>query len=138
MIVKWPGKIKSNSLTDHISAFWDVFPTLSEITGVEVPDYVDGVSFLPTLLGNTENQETHDYLYWEFHEMGGKQALRIGNWKAVKNEVFKDSDVSIELYDLQLDISEENNVAKDNPLIVEKMEELFEEAQTPSELFSFN
>ncbi|RTE53988.1 DUF4976 domain-containing protein [Arenibacter aquaticus] len=108
------------------------------MTGVEVPEYVDGISFLPTLLGSTEKQETQDYLYWEFHEMGGKQALRIGNWKAVKNEVFKDRDDSIELYDLQLDILEENNVADDNPLIVEKMEELFEAARTPSGLFSFN
>ena len=70
------------ALRTIISAFWDVLPTLSVITGVEVPEYVDGVLFLPTLLGSTENQETHDYWYWEFQEMGGKQALRIGNWKA--------------------------------------------------------
>ena len=89
MIVSWPGKIKQNTHTDHVSAFWDVFPTVSEIAGVDVPNNLDGISFLPTLLGN-EKQLNHEYLYWEFHEKGGRQAVRRGNWKAVRYNVLKE------------------------------------------------
>lgn len=81
-IVRWPGKVAPGSKTDHISAFWDVKPTMAEIVGVQPPEAMDGISFLPTLLG-MENQPEHEYLYWEFHELKGRQALRAGNWKAV-------------------------------------------------------
>ncbi|MDO6516521.1 arylsulfatase [Zobellia uliginosa] len=137
MIVKWPGKVKPNSKTRHISAFWDVLPTLSAIAKVDTPKNTDGISFLPTLLDKAKTQKQHDYLYWEFHEMGGKQALRKGKWKAVKNGLFENRNAPIELYNLELDISEEDNVANDNQFIIDEMEELFAKARTPSELFSF-
>lgn len=84
MIAKWPNKIEPGSKTTHLSAFWDIFPTFMEIVGGENPDDLDGISFLPTLYGKEEKQIQHDYLYWEFHEKGGRQAVRKGNWKAVK------------------------------------------------------
>lgn len=136
MIVSWPGKIKPDSKSDHVSAFWDVFPTVSEIAGIEAPDNLDGISFLPTLLG-TEQQKEHEYLYWEFHEKGGRQAVRKENWKAVRYNVFKSPDAPLELYDLSTDIGEETDVAKKHPEVVQEMEKIFKEARTPSEIFTF-
>ncbi|MBJ6367013.1 arylsulfatase [Snuella sedimenti] len=138
MMVKWPNKIEAGSKSDHISAFWDVFPTFSDIAGVNTPDNLDGISFLPTLKGDTKNQKQHEYLYWEFHEKGGRQAVRKGNWKAVKYNVLKNPDATVELYDLSNDIGETNNVADAHPEIVEHMEAILQEARTPSDVFTFS
>ena len=104
---------------------------------MEVPPSLDGVSFLPTLLGEEKEQKEHEYLYWEFHEKGGRQAIRKGNWKAVKYNVFESTEDQMELYDLDADLGEENNIAKDYPEIVAEMKLLFKEARTPSEVFTF-
>ncbi|MCU4157866.1 arylsulfatase [Carboxylicivirga sp. A043] len=119
MIVRWPGKIKGKSKTKHVSAFWDVMPTLADAAGVPVPKNIDGISFMPELLG--EQQEQHDYLYWEFHEQGGKQAVRNGKWKAVRLNCFDEAKTTVELYDLSADRGEQNNVAAEYPQIVEEM-----------------
>ena len=138
MIAKWPGQIAPGSITDQVSAFWDVFPTVAEIAGVEdMPTIVDGISFLPTLLGNSKNQEDHEYLYWEFHEKGGRQAVRMGDWKGVKYGVLENPDTPMELYNLSKDIAEENNIAAEQPEIVGQLEEIFKSARTPSEVFAF-
>lgn len=137
MIVKWPKVVKAGSKSDHVSAFWDVFPTISDITSIDAPDNSDGVSFLPTLKGESAKQKEHDYLYWEFHEQGGRQAVRKGKWKAVKYNVFKGEEANIELYDLSEDVSEENNVADKHPDLVAEMEEILKEARTPSSVFTF-
>ena len=76
MIAYWPGKIKADTTSGFVGAFWDVMPTLCEVSGAPEPDLTDGISFLPTLLGKTQNHQ-HDYLYWEFHEQGKKQAVRL-------------------------------------------------------------
>ncbi|WP_111709591.1 arylsulfatase [Lutibacter citreus] len=138
MIVKWPGKVKENSKSNHVSAFWDVFPTFADITGVEKPKNIDGISFLPELLGNTKEQKEHEYLYWEFHEKGGRQAVRMGDWKAVKYQVLKNPNAPIKLYDLSKDPGEKNNIATQNPEIVLKMETIIKEARTPSDVFTFS
>ena len=138
MAIKWPGKIKPGTKTDLISAFWDVFPTFSEIAGVEVPKGLDGISFLPTLLDKPEEQVQHDYLYWEFHERGGRQAIRKGDWKAVKYNVLKKPNAPMQLFNLSTDIGEKNNIADQHPEIVTQMKALFLEARTPSDVFTFN
>ena len=86
-IVSWPGTVKAGRTSDHISAFWDVLPTVGELSGFR-PDKTDGLSFLPELLGR--EQARHEFLYWEFHEMGGKQAVLKDEWKAVRLNVGKD------------------------------------------------
>lgn len=135
LIVRWPGKVKENAVSDHISAFWDVMPTFAEIAGAEVPVGTDGISFLPALFG--KKQKNHDYLYWEFHEQGGKVAVRMDNWKAIKLNADKGIQDSVELYDLSVDEGETNDIAASNPEIVDKMIGIMKEAHTTSEIFPF-
>ncbi|MGK2861345.1 MAG: arylsulfatase [Chitinophagaceae bacterium] len=137
MIASWPGKIKPNTETDHISAFWDVFPTLGNIIEGDIPTDIDGISFLPILIDKKQDQREHEYLYWEFHEKGGRQAVRMGNWKAVKYNVLMDPNAPIELYNLTEDIKEENNVALENPDVILEIKKILKEARTSSEVFSF-
>ncbi len=137
MIASWPGKIKPNTETNHVSAFWDVFPTFGNLIEADIPKGLDGISFLPTLVDNTQEQKEHEYLYWEFHEKGGRQAVRMGDWKAVKYNVLNDPSAPIELYNLREDISEHNNVALTHPDIILKLEKIFKEARTPSDVFTF-
>ncbi len=116
-IAYWPNQIKAGSTTNHISTFWDFLPTACELAGIQPTDKIDGVSYAPTLLGNDSQQQKHNYLYWEFNERKGPiQAVRQNNWKAVKFD-----QKAIELYDLNKDISEQNNIASQYP---EKAKEL--------------
>ena len=136
-IAWWPGKIAPNSQTDHLSAFWDVFPTLAELTGQEIQNNVDGISFLPTLLGK-EGQQEHEYLYWEFHEKNGRQAIRKGDWKLVRYDVFSPENTTTELYNIAQDPAETRNVAEENQVITEELLHLLEGARTESPVFTFN
>ncbi|WP_319479918.1 arylsulfatase [uncultured Draconibacterium sp.] len=136
MIAVWDGKIAAGSSSDHISAFWDVFPTVAELTNISTPDSIDGISFLPTLLGEEQSAQ-HDYLYWEFHELKGRQAVRKGNWKLVRYNVFTPEKTTTELYNLATDVGEENNVASDHPELVEELSALIEKSHTKSDLFKF-
>lgn len=135
MIVKWANTIQPGSKSQHVSAFWDVMPTLAEIAGVSSPKNIDGISFLPELLG--EKQDTHDHLYWEFHEQGGKKAVRKGKWKAVKLHCFNAEKTHIELYDLSKDISEKNNIASEYPRVVKELVEIMEREHVENENFPF-
>ncbi|TRX59170.1 arylsulfatase [Fulvivirga sp. M361] len=138
MIVRWPGQVKAGSRTDHISAFWDVFPTLAGITSQPTPDYIDGISFLPTLLGQEGEQSEHEYLYWEFHEKGGRVAARADNWKAVKYDILRNPGAPVELYDLSKDPGEQNDLSAFHPERVTAMEEIFSAARVASPVFSFD
>ena len=135
MIASWPGMISAGSSTDHISAFWDVLPTLSDISGAKNPDNIDGISFLPTLLGQDE-QEKHDFLYWEFPAYQGQQAVRMGKWKAVRKNIFN-GNMKIELYDLEKDPTESNNIAGDHSEILARMDSIMKAAHEPAELERF-
>jgi len=121
MLVRWPGKIRAESVSDHLLYFPDVMPTLAEIAGVRSPE-TDGLSFLPTLLGKS-GQKQHDYLYWEYK---GQTAVRRENWKAYKSE-----DGKWELYDLSRDIEEKNDLAKKESHILTKLIAFTEKAHEP-------
>jgi len=136
-IARWPGKIQSGTASDHASAFWDILPTLCEITGAEIPENIDGISFLPTLFGK-KNQKQHEFLYWEFPGYSGQQAVKMSNWKGIRTNLKKKNmDSSIQLYNLEEDIGEKNNVASQHPEIVEKIKKIMIQEHTESELFPF-
>jgi len=140
MIARWPGKIRPSTSTDHISTFCDVMPTLAEVAGAKVPDGIDGVSFAPTLLGRPGDQKEPEYLYWEFTGYGGQQAVRMGDWKGVRQNMLKKNNpdpLKIELYNLKQDIGESKNLAEAHPEIVAKMRMIMKHGRVPSELFPF-
>jgi len=136
LITSWKNKINAGTRSDHISAFYDIMPTFAEIAGITAPEITDGISILPELTG--KKQKEHEYLYWEFQldgwEIGGfRQAVRMGEWKGVRYEVNQ----TTELYNLNNDPYEDQNVANNHPEIVEKMNMLFETARTNSERFPY-
>ena len=136
-IARWPGKIKPGITSELISAHWDILPTVCELADVTVPSGLDGISLVPELTGQGE-QNPHEYLYWEFYEKGGKRAVRFGQWKAVQLDLKNvDQTNGIELYDLSLDIGEETNVAASHPDLVQKAQSYFANAHTPSEFWNF-
>lgn len=119
-IARWPGKIRPGSVTDHVTYFPDMMPTLAEIAGVDSPP-TDGISIVPTLLAEGE-QERHQWLYWELVSSGNKlsrQGARNGHWKFVRNAM----DAPIELYDLEADPLERNDLAADRPEMVRRFED---------------
>ena len=129
MIVSWPSVIKEGSVSDHISAFWDIMPTLCEITGAEMPEESDGISLLPSLKG--KKQKAHRYLYWEFPEYGGQQAVMIGNMKAIRGNMH-DGNAEFEIYDLGNDPGETENIASKHPEIITRVNQIIEKEHVKS------
>jgi len=133
MFAYWPGKISAGTTSDHISAFWDVLPTMAEFTGEPVNGPTDGVSMLPTLLGEPEKQRKHEYLYWENYAGRASRAVRMGNWKAVVPLMQKGEE--IELYNLESDEFEAEDVADQYPEVMDQIKKIMDEAHTPSPLY---
>ena len=129
-LARWPGRIQAGSVSDHAWAFWDFLPTACELAGAPVPKDIDGLSFVPALLGRP--QTAHEHLYWEFHEGGFNQAVRMGDWKGVRRG---GRTAQTELYDLSKDLGETANVAAAHPDVVRKIEDLFAAARTDNEHF---
>jgi arylsulfatase A-like enzyme len=125
LIVRWPAKIKRGLVSDRVGAFWDFLPTAAAMAQVKPPEPIDGLSLLPALLGKTQTNQ-HDFLYWEFHERGFQQAVRMGDWKAVCPHAGQ----PIELYNLKADPAEKENVAQQNPEVVAKIEAYLKTART--------
>jgi arylsulfatase A-like enzyme len=128
LIVRWPGKIKPGTLNDQAWAFWDILPTAAEIASEKSPEKLDGLSMLPALLGKPQTNR-HDFLYWEFHERGFQQAVRMGDWKAVRPQ----AGAPLELYNLSTDLGEKQDVAAQNPEVVARIEAYLKTARTESE-----
>uniref|UniRef100_UPI004047C297 arylsulfatase n=1 Tax=Roseivirga sp. TaxID=1964215 RepID=UPI004047C297 len=135
MIAAWPGQIEAGAKTNHISAFWDVMATVGELTQTQIPEDSDGISFLPTLR-NTDKQEDHEYLYWEFPEYQGQQAIRMGDWKAIRKDI-KKGNMAIELFNLATDPAEQTDIAAFHPDIIKHMEEIMIKEHTSAQLDRF-
>ncbi|TKG92929.1 sulfatase [Puteibacter caeruleilacunae] len=133
-IVRWPGVVKAGAESDFISAFWDIAPTMCDVAGVNDDGLdADGFSLVPTFRG--KKQKDHEYLYWEFHNVGGRQAIRMGKWKAVRYDLQKNRNAKIQLFDLEKDPTEENDVAMSHPKVIKQMERLFKDVRTESKEF---
>jgi arylsulfatase A-like enzyme len=128
MIVRWPGKVAQGKTSDAIWAFWDFLPTAADLAGLPFKNNTDGISVLPTILG--KKQKLHDYLYWDYGQSRDEffQAARWGNWKGIVDN----STGKIEIYNLENDLGEEDNLADSQPKKVEKFKEIIKEAFEPS------
>ncbi|MFV0248454.1 MAG: arylsulfatase [Tenacibaculum sp.] len=131
MIATWPAKIKAGTVTNHLSAFYDVMPTLNEIAGVKGKYKSDGISFYNTLSGVAKQKE-HKYLYWEFSGYKGQVAVRMGKWKMIWDNI-KKGNKQVKLFNLENDVKEENNIAYEHPEIVKEFFKIVKkEHKTPN------
>jgi arylsulfatase A-like enzyme len=126
MIARWVGTVPAGRVNDHVWAHWDMLPTLAELAGAKAPEGLDGVSKVPALRG--ENQDAQPFLYWEFHERGFQQAVRMGRWKAVRLK----PGAPLELYDLERDPREEREIAAAHADVVARIENYLKTARTES------
>ena len=127
MIVRWPGHVKAGTTTDHVCSAVDLMPTTAALAGAIPPKNIDGISYLPVLLG--KEQPRHEFLYWEFYEGGFKQSVRMGPWKGVRRG---GPDSPLELYNVNDEIGERSNVAPQHPDVVAKIEAHMQSAHVPS------
>jgi uncharacterized sulfatase len=117
LVARWPGRIRAGRISEHVGYFGDLFATVGELTGQKLPAGLDSISFLPELLRGSAKQARHDFLYWEFYEQGGRQAVRFGHYKAIREPMFSGK---ISLYDLAKDIGETRDIAARHPGLVTK------------------
>ena len=137
LIARWPNKITAGTESDHRGVNYDIPATLSELVGVKFDANTDGVSFLPTLLNRTSKQNKSEYLFWDFSGYGGQLAVRMGKWKGIKKDIKKNPDAPLELYNLEIDIAESNNVVNEFPDITKKIEGIMISGRTEPELEKF-
>ncbi|MDA8697587.1 arylsulfatase [Rhodopirellula sp.] len=134
LIARWPGKIQAGSISGHPSAFWDYLPTACELAGIPLQaadsKEIDGISYVPTLLGNHDQQQKHPYLYWASSEGETSVGVRVDHWKLVqyrpKKKDTQDDQPDWRLYDLRTDIGEKDNLANAQPMVVEQIIGLLE------------
>lgn len=129
LIASWPNKIKGGSKSEHISAFYDLMPTICDIAGVEPPRNIDGISFKSALLD--QKQKAHEFLYWEFPSYNGQQAVRMGPWKGIRKDIFDDN-LTIELYNLETDILEMKDISAKHPTVVEQIKKIMAQEHEPA------
>lgn len=135
-VAQLPGKIQPGTESNMLSAFWDMNKTYAELIGASYGYETDGVSILPSLMGNDDDQK-RDFLYWEFHEKGGRQAIRKGDYKLVRLNVKKPSKTSVELYDLTQDPNEQNDLAANMPEMVSELTALMEAQHIANPVFPY-
>ncbi|MEZ6108389.1 MAG: arylsulfatase [Pirellulaceae bacterium] len=128
-LIAWcPGVVPADTTTDHISYQGDFMATVGEIAGLE-PVGADSISLWPTLTGHPADQQNHEFLYWEFYEQGGRQAVRFGDWKAIRQPMITGE---IQLYNLAEDLGEANDIAADHPELVQRAREYLDQSHEPN------
>ena len=135
-IVRWDGHVTPGTVNNHQAAFWDMMPTFNELLGKQATwtQATDGISILPTIIGQG-TQQVHDYLYWEFHEDGGRQCLRQGPWVLVRQKI--STTPTQELYNVEEDLSESIELSAKYPAKLQELVTLMNGARTSSSLFNF-
>jgi arylsulfatase A-like enzyme len=123
-IARWPGAVPAGKVSDEAWAFWDFLPTAAELAGVSLASVHDGLSVVSLLKGGPA--PLREAFYWELHEAASLQAVRFGDWKAVRNGPSK----PIELYDLKTDLAESKNLASAKPELIAKAESLMKSMRT--------
>ena len=136
-IARWPGRIAKNTKTDHLAANYDILATLTEVAGIRSVPKTDSISFLPTLLSKPNEQQQHEYLFWDFAGYGGQLAVRMDDWKGVRRNLKENPDAPFELYDLKNDIGESNNVAAKYPEVAAKIKKIMVNGRTEPETEGF-
>jgi arylsulfatase len=136
-IAEWPGKIKPGTKSSLISAEWDAMPTLCQIVSINPPKNIQGISYLPTLLGHPKRQEKHPFLYWEFPGYGGQQAVRMGKWKGIRMNIKKKDNLKIQLFNLKKDIQEQHDVSAQHPDVVQKIKDIMAKEHTIPKVDAF-
>ncbi|MGB5170828.1 MAG: arylsulfatase [Eudoraea sp.] len=136
MIASWPNKIMSGSKSEHISVHYDMMATFADISGFEVPKDTDGISLSPTLFSQN-GQKEHEFLYWEFPSYGGQVALRMGDWKVLRQNLLNEETPTLELYNLREDPTEKQNLAALHPEILQKAADIFNNERKEPELEDF-
>lgn len=132
LIASWKGKIPAGTSNDFMCAFWDLVPTFADVVGTKNKKYCgDGLSILPSLLAKGKQKE-HDYLYFEFQELGGRQAVRKGNWKLIRQNIRKNGGY-YELYNVASDASENWNVLEEYPEIANELKKIMAESRVEDE-----
>ncbi len=126
-LARWPGRIAPGRVSDQVWAFWDFLPTAAELAGVEPPKNVDGLSIVPTLLGRSDQQRAHEYLYWEYNQ---NQAIRTGDWFGHRKNGGR-----VELYDLAQDPQQRNDLARKKPQLAAKILRWMDDSHTSSEVW---
>lgn len=134
MIVRCPNHVPAATVSETAWYFADVMPTFAAIAQAKAPKNIDGVNILPTLEGKKQDLSKR-YLYWEFYEKAGWQAVRFGDWKGIQQGHNTGVKQPIELYNLKDDIGETNDLAAKRPELVAKVAKIFKEAHVPSEHF---
>ena len=129
-IVSWPKKIKANTKSDVVSVFYDMMPTFSELANIKPPENVDGISLVKAMVSEEKNNKQR-YLYWEFPSYGGQQAVRFGKWKGIRKNMQKGNKI-ISLYNLEEDLQENNDIAEENPAVVNKILSIMEKEHVKS------
>ena len=130
MIVRWTGSIRPAQVSEAVWSFWDFLPTAAELAGVKAPAGIDGISVVPAFQGKP--LPNREYLYWEFHEQGFSQAVRLGKWKGVRRRTLS---APVELYDITADPGETKDLAAGNEDVVRRVAEIFKTARTDNPTF---
>lgn len=138
LVAYWPGKVPAGKTSDLLCCQYDFLATFAQMAGLKAPEDTDGISLLPTLLGRDNEQVHHQFLYWEYLEKGGQQAVRYDHYKAYRKGLSGGGDVPWELYDLTIDSSESHDIASNHPEIVAKIDSIALQEHTPAVIDAWN
>jgi arylsulfatase A len=137
-LVAWgPGRVPAETVSNHISAAYDLLPTCSDLAAAEAPANIDGISMAKELTGKPNDQQEHPFLLWEFHGYGGQQAVRMGDFKVLRTGLYRNPKAPFAVYNLKDDRAETTDIAADHPEVVKRAAEVLQQEATLRDLWDF-